>query len=107
VCQDAIVSGVACLFYNTECLPERCLVITASNGEFRCCCAICYCLRLWVGVLPSYSIIIPLQGFQGMPGFPAWLGKYSAQNKRARLTKEIVHHTALSVGQVRRPVLLL
>jgi hypothetical protein len=35
-----------------------------------------------------------------MPGFPAWLGKYSAQNKRARLTKEIVHHTALSVGQV-------
>jgi hypothetical protein len=42
-----------------------------------------------------------------MPGFPAWLGKYSAQNKRARLTKEIVHHTALSVGQVRRLVLLL
>jgi hypothetical protein len=42
-----------------------------------------------------------------MPGFPAWLGKYSAQNKRARLTKEIVHHTALSVGQVQRLVLLL
>lgn len=42
-----------------------------------------------------------VQGFQGMASFPAWLGKYSAQGKRSRLTKEIVHHTALTVGQVR------
>ena len=41
-----------------------------------------------------------VQGFQAFPGFPAWLGKNSSQNKMSRLTKEIVHHTALSIGQV-------
>lgn len=41
-----------------------------------------------------------VQGFQAFPGFPAWLGKNSSANKMSRLTKEIVHHTSLSIGQV-------
>lgn len=41
-----------------------------------------------------------VQGFQAFPGFPAWLGKNSSTSKMNRLTKEIVHHTALSIGQV-------
>jgi replication factor C subunit 1 len=42
-----------------------------------------------------------IQGFQAFPAFPSWLGKYSQTTKRSRLTKEIVHHTSLSIGQVR------
>lgn len=41
-----------------------------------------------------------VQGYQGFPSFPAWLGKNSAKSKMVRLTKEIVHHTALTIGQV-------
>jgi replication factor C subunit 1 len=44
-----------------------------------------------------------VQGFQAFPGFPAWLGKNSSASKMARMTKEIVHHTALTIGQVRIP----
>ena len=44
-----------------------------------------------------------VQGFQAFPGFPAWLGKTSTTSKMNRLTKEIVHHTALSIGQVSIP----
>jgi len=40
-----------------------------------------------------------VQGFQAFPTFPAWLGKQSTQSKLRRLTNELVHHTALSVGQ--------
>jgi replication factor C subunit 1 len=42
-----------------------------------------------------------VQGFQAFPQFPAWLGKNSSAGKMSRLTKEIVHHTSLSIGQVR------
>jgi replication factor C subunit 1 len=40
-----------------------------------------------------------LSGFQAYPSFPGWLGKNSTKSKKNRLTKEIVYHTALSIGQ--------
>jgi hypothetical protein len=48
----------------------------------------------------SVKVGCHIQGFQPFPSFPAWLGKYSATSRKYRLTKEIVHHTALSIGQV-------
>ncbi len=48
----------------------------------------------------SVKVGFHVQGFQAFPSFPAWLGKYSSTTKKQRLTKEIVHHTCLSVGQV-------
>jgi replication factor C subunit 1 len=47
-----------------------------------------------------------VRGFQSYPQFPAWLGKNSTRGKRSRLTRELVHHTALSVGQGFRPMRL-
>eukprot|EP01036_Dinobryon_divergens_P022595 gene22595-30862_t len=47
-----------------------------------------------------------IQGFQAFPAFPAWLGKYSSTNKSARLTREIVQHTSLSIGQGFGPIRL-
>lgn len=40
-----------------------------------------------------------VNGFQAFPSFPAWLGKHSTRSKMTRLTKEIVHHTSLFIGQ--------
>jgi len=40
-----------------------------------------------------------VQGFQGFPQFPSWLGKNSTTTKKKRLTKEIVSHSLLSIGQ--------
>jgi replication factor C subunit 1 len=48
----------------------------------------------------SLKVGFAIQGFQSFPAFPAWLGKYSSTSKKSRLTKEIVHHTSLSIGQV-------
>jgi len=47
-----------------------------------------------------------LQGYQSFPTFPGWLGKNSTKNKKHRLTNEIVHHTALSIGQGFLPIRL-
>lgn len=33
------------------------------------------------------------------PSFPAWFGKNSSTSKKARLVRELVHHTALTVNQ--------
>jgi replication factor C subunit 1 len=47
----------------------------------------------------SLRVGTTIEGFQGFPSFPAWLGKYSTTTKSKRLTKELVLHTALSIGQ--------
>jgi replication factor C subunit 1 len=54
------------------------------------------CVRAGAGV----------QGFQAFPTFPAWLGKNSTTGKMQRLTKEIVHHTSLCIGQGFQPIRL-
>jgi replication factor C subunit 1 len=56
-------------------------------------------------LLPAQAVLSlkvghKITGFQAFPSFPAWLGKYSSTTKKNRLTKEIVHHTALSISQV-------
>ena len=45
-------------------------------------------------------------GYLPRPQFPGWMGKNSTRNKRVRLTKEIVHHTLLSIGQGFLPIRL-
>lgn len=55
-------------------------------------------------LLPTQAVFClavgqPIAGFQAFPAFPAWLGKYSTTNKTARLVRELVQHTSLSVGQ--------
>ena len=47
-----------------------------------------------------------VQGFQGFPSFPQWLGKFSSTNKMKRLTNELVHHTSLAIGQGFMPIRL-
>lgn len=47
-----------------------------------------------------------VQGFQGYPTFPQWLGKNSSTGKSRRLTQELVHHTSLSIGQGFLPIRL-
>jgi replication factor C subunit 1 len=47
-----------------------------------------------------------VQGFQGFPTFPQWLGKYSTTNKSKRLTQEIVVHTIVSIRQSFDPIRL-
>ena len=70
-------------------------------------------------LLPTQAVFCmavgnPINGFQEFPSFPAvscfrglfnflmcfqWLGKYSSTNKKNRLTRELVHHSSLSIGQ--------
>jgi replication factor C subunit 1 len=47
-----------------------------------------------------------VQGFQGFPTFPQWLGKYSTTNKSKRLTQELVVHTLASIRQSFDPIRL-